>query len=78
MGPFVHVGCDVCFEFFEHLFAVSAGRKIRCLLEGFLREIGEPILVKRTELLICCRSGGRHVFLVEFGNSAAPHADKRL
>ena len=31
-----------------------------------------------TELLAGRRSGGRHIFRVELGDPAAPHADERL
>jgi hypothetical protein len=38
-------------DFFEHLIAVAAGRKIGCLPEVFLGEIGEPT-IKGNRLLV--------------------------
>jgi hypothetical protein len=38
-------------DFFEHLIAVAAGRKIGCLPEVFLGEIGEPTF-KGNRLLV--------------------------
>lgn len=47
-------------------------------LHGGQRQYKRGRALATTELLVCYRSGGRHIFRVEFGDAAAPHADERL